>query len=452
MAIARKHYLWCAAILLIFIVASFFSPWSKNIYDFIPSVPELSRKNVEDYADNFVKVSPDEFDASNAIRGVFVQSSGYGSGDSFVQNNGLRISLSRGLTLVGISDGRVPVKLSHMDTCGGVVVDKDALDHSGDFRFAVKSKTDTFDVFLLVGHDSVICDKASHFNKAALVTTLEALKGVQYRQPYIAVITKSSKAKEFIGGVEESISLKAYSIFTPQKTPAQRLSDGVDRIAHAGGGYNGVTYTNSIDALDFNKNKYSLFEIDFSWTSDGEIVCLHDWDKSFERSFNRKTEGPVTYRRFVELVNNDSEFEKCTLSTLAAWLEKNSNKRIVTDIKYNNIDALKLIAKRYPRLRHRFVPQIYTPNEYSVVRGLGFSDVIWTLYRFRGDNSSVLSHLQSMDLYGLAKPRYRADTGLAKLAFKKTGVLSYVHTINNERDYSKYLDLGVSEIYTDWIY
>lgn len=48
----------------------------------------------------------------------------------------------------------------------------------------------------------------------------------------------------------------------------------ITKIAHAGGGFNGETYTESLDALNFNKNRYSLFEIDFSFTSDNELYRL----------------------------------------------------------------------------------------------------------------------------------------------------------------------------------
>ena len=54
-------------------------------------------------------------------------------------------------------------------------------------------------------------------------------------------------------------------------------------IAHAGGGYKNLTYTNSIDSLQLNKKNYELFELDFFLTDDGKLVCAHDW------SINLKT-------------------------------------------------------------------------------------------------------------------------------------------------------------------
>ena len=48
-------------------------------------------------------------------------------------------------------------------------------------------------------------------------------------------------------------------------------------IAHAGGGFDGKTYTNSIAALDANYARgFRIFEIDFLRTWDDVFVCGHD--------------------------------------------------------------------------------------------------------------------------------------------------------------------------------
>lgn len=55
-------------------------------------------------------------------------------------------------------------------------------------------------------------------------------------------------------------------------------------IHHAGGGIEGNTYTNSVEALENTLRKYPdkcVVEIDFLRTSDGELVCCHGWEESF---------------------------------------------------------------------------------------------------------------------------------------------------------------------------
>ncbi|MCK4824891.1 sulfatase-like hydrolase/transferase, partial [bacterium] len=71
------------------------------------------------------------------------------------------------------------------------------------------------------------------------------------------------------------------------------------RVAHAGGGIRGKTYTNSLDALDQNiENGFLYFELDFSFTKDGRLVCIHDWKKSFRRSFGFWTKEKPTVEAF----------------------------------------------------------------------------------------------------------------------------------------------------------
>jgi hypothetical protein len=453
----ERHDLWLVVVTLLLVLSLAVNPGAISLYSQL-SVGQESGGLVGHTEQALVSSGPPGQELlllgrlGGSVGGVVVRSAGYGSGESFVKNSIGKVALKRGLTLVGLAAERAPTKLNYVDTCGGSVTDEESIDHSGNFKASINRRSNSFSAFLIVGHDSVVCHKKEHLNIVMPEPALEALNGISLRQPYIAMIPEGGDAREFLGEREGFIRLKINNVSESQGHIKQRQLHSIERVAHAGGGYDGRTYTNSIEALNYNKDKYTLFEIDFAWTSDEELVCLHDWEGSFERSFKMKTKQPVSYRKFIQLVRERSDLEKCTLSSLIAWLEENPSQRVVTDIKENNPKALKLIAKRYPRLRHRFVPQVYEPSEYYTARRLGFSDVIWTLYRFRGDNSSVLEHLKKMDLYGLAMPRYKADVGLARLAFKETGVLSYVHTINNKGDHAKYLGLGVSEIYTDWIY
>ena len=49
-------------------------------------------------------------------------------------------------------------------------------------------------------------------------------------------------------------------------------------IAHAMGAIDGVPYTNSLEAFQANYAAgFSVFEVDFGWSADGEPVCVHDW-------------------------------------------------------------------------------------------------------------------------------------------------------------------------------
>jgi len=232
------------------------------------------------------------------------------------------------------------------------------------------------------------------------------------------------------------------------------FSNDIDhkRIAHAGGAIQKETYSNSLDALNINKDKFNLFEIDFMFTLDGHLVCIHDWNisalKNFGKNFNTKR---PTLDEFIRELNN-SKFENCTLETLIQWLKQNPTKKIVTDIKKNNIQGLTIIKKKYPDMLDRFIPQIYSPSEYQKVKKLGYQNIIFTLYVYLAKyNKNTLPQLiKQMDLFAITIPEHHAKKGLASFLKQKIkGAYIYAHTINSYQTYMDSRGRNVDEIYTD---
>jgi len=223
------------------------------------------------------------------------------------------------------------------------------------------------------------------------------------------------------------------------------------RIAHAWWLYNWETYTNSLNALETNKNKYNLFEIDFSWTSDEKLVCIHDWEWSFKKSFNLKNIKNIpSYEEFTSYVNWNSKYKNCTLDSLINWLHNNPNKYIITDIKSNNLKWLNYIINNYPSYRNQFIPQIYDPINYSFVEKLWYKKIIWTLYKYWENDSTVVFYSKKMkkNLYAITMPIHRVENGLSK----KLNIFTYTHTINTVSDLDRILKLWINDIYTDKLY
>lgn len=227
--------------------------------------------------------------------------------------------------------------------------------------------------------------------------------------------------------------------------------DDIQRIAHAGGGYRSWQYTNSLEALDFNRDYFTLFEIDFSWTRDEKLVCLHDWKLNAERIFGQAFNQPATLAEFQRLVANNPYVHSCTLDSLRDWLVQHPDKRVVTDIKHHNLKGLARLAEQLgENASQHIIPQIYTPEEYQPARDLGFKDIIWTLYRYAGDTESILEHAGRLNLYAITMPRRLAESGLAQ-TLSAQGVQTYVHTLNTQREVRRFRELGIDNIYTDWL-
>lgn len=360
-----------------------------------------------------------------------------------------KVEFLRGFTLLGISGSAAPIKLGHVDTCayGGSI--KDQISFTGNFKSLVKDTANLFPIHLIVLHDSAECGN-SNFREVLQGLGAEKVDLIGYRTPYFALFFDGKIIYEDVRKSEEEIEVAIFDAPSAKKESRNRWAP-LPRVAHAGGGYRDRTYTNSIDALEANKNNYRLFEMDFSWTTDGELVCLHDWDSSLRYWFKLQTPGAMSYSEYFNLVRSNGELQHCDLESLTKWMRENPSARIVTDIKDRNIEGLALISARYPDLQQRFIPQVYQPPEYYRAKMLKFKDIIWTLYEYAGSDVDVINYAAQMDLMGLTMPEFRARRGLAKEIDKLTGIRSWVHTINDEKTFKELQSLGVESIYTDWM-
>lgn len=223
----------------------------------------------------------------------------------------------------------------------------------------------------------------------------------------------------------------------------------VPRIAHAGGGYAGETYTNSLEALKANRDRFDAFEVDFVFTSDGELVCLHDWEKTSERIFGRSFSTPPDLTEFEAMAKAHPRFTSCTLDSLRQWLEANPGKSLVTDVKDDNLRALRLIRDALPDAPNRVIPQIYHPDEFGPVQSMGYRRIILTLYRMSSGKNKLHEAAKAHPYFAVTMPTRKAEALVP--ALRRAGIPTYVHTINDPAKWEALQELGVSEIYTDWL-
>ncbi len=255
-------------------------------------------------------------------------------------------------------------------------------------------------------------------------------------------------------GLYTSNDANYLSIFKdPQNLPIEVTGFKVHRVAHAGGGIDNKTYTNSYEALNSNLEKgFRYFELDFLFTKDDKLVCLHDWGDNFTRSFGFRTDKKVTLKEFERLVDEKSKFTLCTLDGLAAWMTGNPSAYVVTDVKENNLKALTMIYKALPDAKRRVIPQIYNPKNFDSIAALGFEQIIWTLYLFDGTNHQVLDWVEEFHKpIAITMSKHRAESTLPK-ELKKRHIPTYVHTVNSTLEMQRYTTMfSITEIYTDFL-
>lgn len=222
-------------------------------------------------------------------------------------------------------------------------------------------------------------------------------------------------------------------------------------IAHAGGGYSGHNYTNSIEALEHNYQAgFRYFEVDFSWTSDDQMVCLHDWKKTFKKLFGKTTKQAMSYQGFTDMASKHTKFRVCDLALLAGWLKDKADVKIITDIKHRNMEGLTVIAERFPSLKSQFIPQFYQPEEYQLVKNLGFDDMIWILYQYKGSKQSVVELSQDMDLMAVSMRARQAKNNTFQQLLNHHRI--FVYTINKQPILKKlFYKYGITGFYTDFL-
>lgn len=221
-------------------------------------------------------------------------------------------------------------------------------------------------------------------------------------------------------------------------------------IAHAGGRLGGTALSDSFDALNANIDSFDVFEIDFNWTTDGELVCLHDWEGAFTSRFGTDVAAPVDQDTFTRLLAASPDKPRnCDLNGLAGWLRANLGVSIVTDVKENPVAAHEMIVARHPDLLAQFVPQAYQPQEVTLYRSMGFDRVIWTLYQFGDDPEKVIREALAANPNAITMPQAMADAGLLQAVIEATDFPVYVHTINDPQTASCLLARGASGIYSD---
>jgi len=220
-------------------------------------------------------------------------------------------------------------------------------------------------------------------------------------------------------------------------------------IAHAGGIGNHRANTNSLEALENSVGcGYRAIEVDLSWTTDGYLVLIHDWETALRELFHQEP-GAMTLEEFRSL-QSPHGLTQLDLDGLARWLERHPDHLIITDIKARNVEGLKIIAERYPRLRDQIVPQIYQPETAAAVRSLGFDRLILTLYRSEIQDRRVVEFATENPVWAVTMPVGRAaDSDLAG-QLEAQGVVVYAHTVNDHSLAVTLREKGVFGVYSDW--
>lgn len=401
----------------------------------------------------FVTANVIDYTPPNGLTGATaIRSAGYPSGDSWAMNPamGNRVKLMRGLTLLGLTPDADPANLGHVDTCGYGGKQSDSVPLETGFQAAIEANADAYGAFAIVAHSSVVCYQIDPGLEPLFDGTgLTKWRDLWYDQPYVAVIAGNGEVQEFVGDRRTALGVDLKNFMRAPRQDSQRQLGWLPRIVVAGEAQSGQTDLKALEALVASGAAFDLIEIDLAWTADSQLVCLRDWDASSLALNGSTPDGSLPLAEVISRAVAHARVPPCTLQTLADWLGDHPGVRIVLDVTSGTLDAYRHIAKTYPDLRHRLIPQFHQPEDYGRLRDLGFADVIWSLRQDSGDASSVLAKIRRMDLLGLTMPSDRLELGLARQAREATGVLSWADRINTVAELDAALQAGAAEVVTD---
>jgi len=222
-------------------------------------------------------------------------------------------------------------------------------------------------------------------------------------------------------------------------------------VIHGGGLIEGYDKTNSLEAVQKSISEGGrILEIDFNFTRDGELACIHKWMNYYAPDYIDDYEPLSLYKFKKAKIFN--KFTPLDLDDLMNIMEENEGTYLVTDIKDDNIEALKLISSKYPQMIDRIIPQAYSKAEVPIIKELGYKNIILTFY-----NMPYTEVMQTSALVDFAKENnlfaFTFSYELANERFinelKKSNILLLTHTISTLEEQEIYRGLGVNGFYTD---
>ncbi|SEU15517.1 phosphatidylinositol-specific phospholipase C/glycerophosphodiester phosphodiesterase family protein [Paenibacillus sp. NFR01] len=236
-------------------------------------------------------------------------------------------------------------------------------------------------------------------------------------------------------------------------------------VAHAMGGINGHTYTNTLDAFVANYEQGTrVFEVDLLQTADQKLVARHEWTAHMSELLGQLQVLPaakqgevLNYAEFMDTpileLYTPLDIDKI-MSLLAAYPDAylvTDTKELEPEIVTRQFQSIVNAANRKnPALLQRIVPQIYNREMYGVVQAVyKFPRIIYTLYQSKDSDEQVIDFVKASGV-DITMPLSRTDkTFIRKL--KKAGARTYVHTVNDGAEITKQYRMGVDGFYTDFV-
>lgn len=223
-------------------------------------------------------------------------------------------------------------------------------------------------------------------------------------------------------------------------------------IYHAGGAVDGGSYTNAVEAVENTLREGNRFiELDFRYTSDHQLICIHDWKDAFLE------DKELTLEEFAAS-KIQGKFTPLTAEHLIEIMREHTDMYLVTDVKDKGcidsvITDLVLLAGEDASVLDRFIIQLYTGREKSSIQEIyPFKDeqFLFTIYNWGRWSLEVPQICNEENISVITVPYGEIPDEDVSLV-RELGFTVYEHTVNRADEARKSLKRGISGFYTDFL-
>ncbi|NNE77958.1 MAG: hypothetical protein HKN31_12905 [Pricia sp.] len=281
--------------------------------------------------------------------------------------------------------------------------------------------------FAILAHDSatnVVLNQSEQLTEMGLIE----MRALESRQAY-TMYSHQGKIYEEVDNLSVSTTFTLPDHLSDSKIYFPKIKyefePSNDRyIAHAGGEINGVTSTNTKDALDINYTKgFRLFELDIIETSDGKLVAAHDWNM-WARFTDFGGTLPPTHAQFMqEKIYGD--YTTLDMKGINDWFRSHPDATLVTD-KVNDPIAF---ANAFVD-KNRLIMELFSVMAVEEASRNGINVMISQIPFFKivGDKLNFLE-INKVNYVALSRRAIANKTELM-LSLKEKGVKVYVYHVN----------------------
>jgi hypothetical protein len=160
-------------------------------------------------------------------------------------------------------------------------------------------------------------------------------------------------------------------------------------IAHGGGGIDGRTYTDSLEAVTASiRRGYRMIELDLLVTTDGHIVAAHDWKSLRQRTGegDSASDQPMSLAAFRKR-RIDGRFTPLDEQTIRRIFAKHPDLILVTD----KIRDFTRLVRAFP-FQDRVIVEVFSPREFYAAMTAGIANPMLSISRIDASLDFVLGN------------------------------------------------------------